>query len=192
MELLKVKIAEPKEAVYREYKTFDNINDYLKYYNDGKNFVRVGYENWKKVLLNEKPYYVFSYDGWTAADDIYISENVYKEILKYSKKGYAIHESDLFRTQKNSNCRSTGQLGSEDEVISYLKGKNSWLPTICKEIDEDIQKEKLKIQEIENKIKKFEKEKLDIVDQTYLKSKIKMEYSFDSALYKQLVEEGLK
>lgn len=123
--MLKIKMLyrEPTEAEYKELKVFDSLDEYLKVYNEGKDFVRTGYENWNSVNIDGKKYYVFksSCYGGINYDDLFITEKVYKDILKYSKKKYKIHESNLFRTGKNSNCRYTGDLGSAEEVINYIK-----------------------------------------------------------------------
>lgn len=64
--------------------------------------------------------------------------------------------------------------------------KRSWLPQICKEIDEEISEIKRKIEELKNKISSLEKDKEKLYDEDYLKSKIETEYTFDSQFYKSI------
>jgi hypothetical protein len=78
-------------------------------------------------------------------------------------------------------------MSSIEEVINYMKNDDgSWLPKIIKEIDEDIEKEKEKIKQIEQKIKEYEEDKIKIYDENYLKNNIVIDYTFDSLFYKSL------
>lgn len=181
----KVKIIwrEPREAEYKELDVYDDLDDYLKSYNEGKDFVRIGIGDWKKINTNEGIFYSFSgYD-----DKFFLTEKCYKEMLRYCKKTYEIYERDLFRTQKNSNCRYTGELSSIEEVIDYMKNSSgSWLPKICEEIDEDIDELNKKIEQLKDKISQLEKDKEKLYDEDYLKSRIVTEYTFDSQYYKSI------
>lgn len=64
------------------------------------------------------------------------------------------------------------------------------MPQIIKEIDEDIETANKKIEELKKQILKFEEDKLKIQDEEYLKSRIELEYEFDSAFYKQIKNLG--
>lgn len=190
MKEIKILYRKPVEAEYKEIKVFDNLDDYLKVYNGGKDFIRGSIGKWKKFENNNEVYY--SYSGGDCSygidfDDLFLTENCYMEMLKYCKKTFKIYERDLFRTQNNSNTRFTGDLSSIEDVIDYMKDeKRSWIPKIIKEIDEDIKQEKDKIRQIELKIKKYEEDKVKIQDEEYLKSKVKIDYTFDSQFYKSI------
>ena len=74
-----------------------------------------------------------------------------------------------------------------EDVIDYMNDeKRSWLPQICKEIDEEISEINIKIEELKNKISSLEKDKEKLYDEDYLKSKIETEYTFDSQFYKSI------
>ena len=183
MKEIKVLYRKPVEAEYKQIKVFDNLDDYLKAYNGGKDFVRTGIGNWKKLTNGDETYY----SHFLNYDDLFLTENCYFEMLKYSKKTFKLYERDLFRTQKHSNTRFTGDLSSVDDVIDYMNDENrSWLPQICKEIDEEISEIKREIEELKNKISNLEKDKEKLYDEDYLISKIKIEYTFDSQLYKSI------
>lgn len=190
MKEIKILYREPVEAEYKQIKVFDNLDDYLKVYNGGKDFIRESIGKWKKFENNNEVYYSYSggdYSYGIDFDDLFLTENCYMEMLKYCKKTFKIYERDLFRTQNNSNTRFTGDLSSIEDVIDYMKDeKRSWIPQIIKEIDEDIKQEKDKIRQIELKIKKYEEDKIKIQDEEYLKSKIKIDYTFDSQFYKSI------
>ena len=182
MKEIKVLYRKPVEAEYKQIKVFDNLDEYLSVYNDGKDFVRTGIGNWKKLKNGYKTYYTYS-----IYDDLYLTESCYFEMLKYSKKTFKLYERDLFRTQKHRNTRFTGDLSSVDDVIDYMNDENrSWLPQICKEIDEEISGINREIEELQNKISNLEKDKEKLYDEDYLISKIKIEYTFDSQLYKSI------
>ena len=190
MKEVKILYREPVEAEYKEIKVFDNLDEYLKVYNDGKDFVRIGIGNWKKLKNGDEVYYSYS-NGYCGIDydDLFLTENCYMEMLRYCKKTYKIYERNLFRTQKNSNCRFTGDLSSIEDVIEYMNDeKRSWLPQISKEIDEEISEINRKIEELKNKISSLEKDKEKLYDEDYLKSKIEVEYTFDSQFYKSIRE----
>lgn len=181
MKEIKVLYREPVEAEYKQIKVFDNLDDYLKIFNGGKDFVRAGIGNWKKLKNGDETYY----SNFLNYDDLFLTESCYFEMLKYSKKTFKIYERDLFRTQKHSNTRFTGDLSSVEDVIDYMNDENrSWLPQICKEIDEEISEINREIEVLQNKISNLEKDKQKLYDEDYLISKIKTEYTFDSQLYK--------
>ena len=183
MKEIKVLYRKPVKAEYKEIKVFDDLDDYLKAYNGGKDFVRTGIENWQKLKNGDETYY----SHFLNYDDLFLTENCYFEMLKYSKKTFKLYERDLFRTQKHSNTRFTGDLSSVDDVIDYMNDENrSWLPQICKEIDEEISEINREIEELQNKISNLEKDKEKLYDEDYLISKIKIEYTFDSQLYKSI------
>ena len=183
MKEIKVLYRKPVEAEYKEIKVFDDLDDYLKAYNSGKDFVRTGIENWQRLKKGDETYY----SHFLNYDDLFLTENCYFEMLKYSKKTFKLYERDLFRTQKHSNTRFTGDLSSVDDVIDYMNDENrSWLPQICKEIDEEISGINREIEELQNKISNLEKDKQKLYDEDYLISKIKIEYTFDSKLYKSI------
>lgn len=190
MEEIKILYREPVEAEYKKIKVFDNLDEYLKVYNDGKDFVRIGIGNWKKLKTDGGIYYSYSNGDYSYSinyDDLFLTENCYMEMLRYCKKTYSIYERELFRTQKNSNCCFTGGLSSIKDVIEYMNDeKRSWLPQISKEIDEEISEINRKIEELKSKISKLEKDKEKLYDEEYLKSKIKTEYTFDSLFYKSI------
>ena len=182
MKEIKVLYRKPVEAEYKEIKVFDDLDEYLSVYNDGEDFVRTGIGNWQKLKNGYKTYYTYS-----IYDDLYLTESCYAEMLKYSKKTFKLYERDLFRTQKHSNTRFTGDLSSVDDVIDYMNDENrSWLPQICKEIDEEISGINREIEELQKKISSLEKDKQKLYDEDYLISKIKIEYTFDSQLYKSI------
>ena len=183
MKEIKVLYRKPE---YKKIKVFDDLDEYLSVYNGGKDFVRTGIGNWKMIKNGNKIYYTYSY-GNNSYDDLYLTENCYAEMLKYSKKTFKLYERDLFRTQKHSNTRFTGDLSSVEDVIDYMNDENrSWLPQICKEIDEEISGINREIEELQNKISNLEKDKQKLYDEDYLISKIKTEYTFDSQLYKSI------
>ena len=183
MKEIKVLYRKPVEAEYKEIKVFDDLDEYLSVYNDGKDFVRTGIENWQILKNGDETYY----SRFLNYDDLYLTKNCYFEMLKYSKKTFKLYERDLFRTQKHSNTRFTGDLSSVDDVIDYMNDENrSWLPQICKEIDEEISGINREIEELQNKISSLEKDKQKLYDEDYLISKIKIEYTFDSQLYKSI------
>ena len=183
MKEIKVLYRKPVEAEYKEIKVFDDLDDYLSVYNDGKDFVRTGIGNWQRLKNGDETYY----SHFLNYDDLFLTENCYFEMLKYSKKTFKIYERDLFRTQKHSNTRFTGDLSSVDDVIDYMNDDNrSWLPQICKEIDEEISGINREIEELQKKISSLEKDKQKLYDEDYLISKIKIEYTFDSQLYKSI------
>lgn len=183
MNKIKIIYREPVEAEYKELNVYDDLDDYLKTYNSGKDFIRTGIGDWEKLNTNEGIFY--SFDGYY--DDCFLTEKCYKQFLKYCKKTYKICENDLFRTQRNSNTRFTGELSSINEVIEYMNNDNkSWLPQICKEIDEDIEKINKQINELKCKINNLENDKKKLYDEEYLKSKIQTEYTFDSQYYKSI------
>ena len=190
MKEIKILYRKPVEAEYKEIKVFDNLDDYLKVYNDGKDFVRTGIGNWKKLKNGDETYYSYSYGNYSYGinyDDLFLTESCYMEMLKYCKKTFKIHECNLFRTQKYSNTRFTGDLSSIEDVIDYMNDeKRSWLPQICEEIDEEISEINRKIEELKNKISSLEKDKEKLYDEDYLKSKIETEYTFDSHFYKSI------
>ena len=178
MKEIKVLYRKPE---YKKIKVFDDLDEYLNAYNGGEDFVRTGIGNWQKLKNGNKTYYCTNYD------DVFLTESCYAEMLKYSKKTFKLYERDLFRTQKHSNTRFTGDLKSVDDVIDYMKDDNrSWLPQICKEIDEEISGINNQIEELQNKISNLEKDKAKLYDEDYLISKIKIEYTFDSQLYKSI------
>lgn len=187
--MLKIKMLyrKPVEAEYKELKVYDNLDEYLEKEYD-RDFVRIGYQDWKSVNVDEKKYYAFSYNSWSLDyEQPFLTEETYKKLLSYCKKTYKIYESDLFRTQKNSNTRFTGELSSIEEVIEYMNNpEKSWLPQICKEIDEDIEEINKKINELKSKINKLEEDKKKLYDEEYLKSNIRVEYTFDSQYYKSI------
>lgn len=183
MKEIKVLYRKPVEAEYKQIKVFDDLDDYLKVYNGGKDFVRTGIGNWKMLKNGDETYY----SNFLNYDDLFLTESCYFEMLKYSKKTFKIYEGDLFRTQKHSNTRFTGDLNSVEDVIDYMNDENrSWLPQICKEIDEEISKINIEIEVLQNKISNLEKDKQKLYDEDYLISKIKVEYTFDSQLYKSI------
>lgn len=188
MKQIKVLYREPREAEYKEIKVFDNLDEYLQVYNDGKDFVRIGIGNWKKIEVDGEIYYSYSYGDCGYGinyDDLFLTKNCYMKMLSYCKKTFKIYERDLFRTQKSSNTRVSGDLNSIEEVIDYMKNSEaSWLPQICKEIDEEIIEKNKKIEVLKKEISNLEKDKEKLYDEEYLKSKIRTEYTFDSQFYK--------
>ena len=193
MKEIKILYRKPVEAEYKEIKVFDNLDDYLKVYNDGKDFVRTGIGNWKKLKNGDETYYSYSHGYYGIDyDELFLTKNCYMKMLSYCKKTFKIYERDLFRTQKSSNTRVSDDLNSIEEVIDYMKnGKASWLPKICKEIDEEIIEKNKKIEVLKNEISNLEKDKEKLYDEEYLKSKIRTEYTFDSQFYKS-VKDSIK
>lgn len=187
MEKVKVLYREPVEAIYKEIKVFNNLDEYLKAYSD-KDFVRSGYNEWGRITVDGVNYYSSSTEnsGYCRNyEELFLTEECYQELLRYCKRTYSLHERDLFRTQSNSNCRFTGDLASKEDVINYMKNdERSWLPNIVKEIDEDILETKNEIKRLEDKIKRYEDDKKKLYDEDYLKSKIETTYTFDSMYYK--------
>ena len=180
MKEIKVLYRKPVEAEYKQIKVFDDLDEYLSVYNGGKDFVRTDIGNWQRLKNGDETYY----SHFLNYDDLFLTESCYAEMLKYSKKTFKLYERDLFRTQKHSNTRFTGDLSSVDDVIDYMNDENrSWLPQICKEIDEEISGINREIEELQKKISSLEKDKQKLYDEDYLISKIKIEYTFDSKLY---------
>lgn len=174
METIKIMVSEPREAIYKELHLFDNLDDYLEFCNEGKDFVRVGYQDWVKKIIDGKTYY--SFDQY---DDVCVTEELYKKILDECEKEYSIHESKLVRTQKNSNCRFSGGHPTKKEVMEYMRDENrSWLPRVYSEIDAEISSHQVIID-------RLQEEKRLLQDDDYLKSKIKIEHKFDSAKYRE-------
>mgnify|MGYP003318642060 CR=1 FL=1 len=173
MKIIKRMISAPREAEYEDIRAYDNLDDYVTDYGNqhGRDFVRVGFGDWRKEEINGNTYYHFRYD------DMYLTEDVYKELLDHCEKTYSIHEHRLERTQRGSNTRVTGELPSVEAVLDYMKNSaGSWLPQVFKEIDEDIAALQKKIDHLNNI-------KATLQDEEYLKSKIETEYTFDSAKY---------
>ena len=187
---VKVLTREPTEAEYANIKVYDDLDEYLKDYQKGKEFVRIGYENWAKLKVDNENYYCFSREGYYKRvnyDEVFLTEDVYKKILKYSKKKLKIHESDLFRTQRHSNCRVSDDCYTVEELLNYMKNsKQSWLPQVCKEIDEDIKKCNDEIETLKQKIKCYDEDKIKLYDDNYLKDNIREQYEFDSLYYKSI------
>ena len=162
-----------KEVIEREprinkYNVYDDVHEYLKDYAKGNNFRRTGFGDWCYIEINGKFHY-----SWSRSDEFTLTSSAYKRLLEMCKKEYSIHESHLLRTQKNSNCRYTGDLKTKEEVLEYMYNPDkSWLTQICIEIDEDI---KL----LQDKIDKLNADKRTLVDKEYLTSKIKTEYLLD-------------
>lgn len=173
MKIIKRMVSAPREAEYEDIRTYDNLDDYVTDYRNqhGRDFVRVGFGDWRKEEIDRNTYYHFAYD------DMYLTENVYKELLDHCEKTYLIHESKLLRTQYYSNTRFTGNLPSVEAVLDYMKNsEGSWLPQIYKEIDEEIAV-------LQNKIDKLKQDKATLGNEEYLRSKIEVEYTFDSKKY---------
>jgi hypothetical protein len=82
MNKVKIIYRKPVEAEYKELNVYDNLNDYLKSYNSGKDFVRKEIGNWKKLNTDKGIFY--SYNGYN--DEYFLTDECYKEMLKYSKK----------------------------------------------------------------------------------------------------------
>ena len=57
MKEIKVLYRKPVEAEYKEIKVFDDLDDYLKEYNGGKDFVRTGIGNWQRLKNGDETYY---------------------------------------------------------------------------------------------------------------------------------------
>ena len=57
MKEIKVLYRKPVKAEYKQIKVFDNLDEYLSFYNDGKDFVRTGIENWNKLTNGDETYY---------------------------------------------------------------------------------------------------------------------------------------
>lgn len=173
MKIIKRMISAPREAEYEDIRVYDNLDDYVIDYRNqhGRDFVRIGFGDWCKKEIEGNIYYHFRYD------DMYLTEDVYKELLANCEKTYSIYERHLERTQRSSNTCFTGQLPSVEAVIDYMKNsKGSWLPQVFKEIDEDIAA-------LQKKIDHLSEIKTTLQDEEYLKSKIKTEYTFDSEKY---------
>mgnify|MGYP000059387925 FL=1 len=181
MKTIKKLIRKPIEAEYADIHVYDNLDEYLNEYNNGNDFVRIGYENWKKAMIDGQCLYSFS----DMTDEMYLTEDTYKELLELCDKKYTIHERDLFRTQKHSNTRYAEE-SSVERLLDYMKDENkSWLPQICNEINEDIKKLEEEMTRIQYKINHLEIDKLKLYDKDYLQSKMKIEYTFDSKKYKE-------
>lgn len=186
MKKIKKQIVAPREAEYEELTVYDNLDEYLNDYNDGNYFIRIGYEDWEETRIDGKTYYSFSRNS----NEMYLTEKVYKELLSHCYKTFVIRECNLLRTQKHSNTRYASE-SSVEEVIQYMKDeKKSWLPQICKEIDLDIKKLNDEIAKIQIKINQLENDKSKICDDEYLKSKIEIEYRFDSKKYREEIIEN--
>lgn len=181
MKTIKKLIRKPVEAEYADIHVYDNLDEYLKDYNNGENFVRFGYENWKQTMINDEALYSFSDN----TDEMYLTEDTYKQLLELCDKKYTIYERDLFRTQKHSNTRYAKE-SSVDELLNYMQDENkSWLPQICNEINEDIKELEEEIKRIQHKINHLVIDKLILYDKEYLQSRMKIEYTFDSKKYKE-------
>ena len=194
MEEIKILYSEPREAEYKTIKVFNDLDEYLKVYNDGKDFKRVGYEHWKVLNKGNNHYYSYSggdYIYHTNYDDLFLTEECYRKLLNNCKRSFKIYERDLFRTQRDSNCRVSKEFSTIDGVLKYMKeDSGSWIPEVVKEIDEDIDAVNKKIKELQNKITILEEDKTKIQDEEYLKSNVKTEYEFDSLYYKSMNKIG--
>lgn len=184
-----------KEAEYEHMKVYDDLDEYLKDYAKGclsagaktKNFIRVGYEDWVKTIVDGKIYYSFKHEYKT--DEGYLTEDVYNQLLDNCEISYDIHESDLLRTQKHSSTRFTGGCIDEEECIEYMfDDDKSWLPQTILEINESIKEYESKIEDLQYKIEKLEEDKRTLYDIEYLKSKVKKHYRFDYKKYKEKKE----
>lgn len=186
MKIIKKLIREPREAEYQSMKVYDDLDEYLKDYNGGKDFVRVGYQDWYKICVDGQNYYSFENPYYQDENIMYLDEATYNKLLEYCKKTYSIHAEDLLRTG-GVGSRFTGNFSSKREVIDYMyNDEGSWLPQLSKAIDEDIQELNKTIEGIENKIKQLNDEKKTLYDKDYLLSMIKTEYTFDSQFYKSI------
>lgn len=159
-----------KEPSVTNYQLFDDYLEAHRYIarRDDFNFLYSIREYWRRVTINGVDYYQKQYRGF---DSILLTENAYIQMLKDCERKYAIHESDLVRTQRNSNCRFTGNLDSKREVIKYMRDDTtSWLPKIYAEIDEDIKSLQIKIDNLC-------KQKQMLQDDEYLMERIEEEIS---------------
>ena len=99
MKEIKILYRKPVEAEYKEIKVFDNLDDYLKVYNDGKDFVRTGIGNWKKLKNGDETYYSYSYVDYSYGIN-------YAESIGFKLKDIIIKKSKtkLQRNAKQQNC----------------------------------------------------------------------------------------
>lgn len=186
MKIIKKLIQEPREAEYQNMKVYDNLDEYLKDYNDGKDFVRVGYQNWYKTCVNGQNYYSFEEPYYQDENIMYLDEATYNKLLEYCKKTYSMRADDLIRAD-GASCRVTNDFSSKAEVIDYMyDDKRSWLPQVSKGIDEDIQELNDKIKNLKTKIKQLNETKKTLYDKEYLLSMVRTEYTFDSQYYKSI------
>ena len=69
MKEIKVLYRKPVEAEYKEIKVFDNLEEYVSVYNVGKDLVRTGIGNWKKLTNGDETYY----SHFLNYDDLYLT-----------------------------------------------------------------------------------------------------------------------
>ena len=166
-------VTPPRGATYEDIKVFDDLHDYITYYrneNSGKDFTRIGFQDWKGVEIDGNNYYHHWYE------DNYLTEEAYKKLLKECEKTYHIQASSLIKSPRDGVEYISGNKPSVEAVIDYMKSEKSWLHQVFKEIDQEIS-------DLQKKIDKLNKIKSTLNDEEYLKSKIKTEYTFDSKKY---------
>ena len=142
---------------YLEYhEAIANDNCYVFYYDEN---------NWKTKTIDGKVY--MYYDRHR---NKMLTLKAFNEMLKDCKIMFELRESDLIRTQYNSNCRFTDSRDTIDDVIAYMRDDNrSWLPQIYKEIEHDMAEAK---KEYDTKMTRLNKEMDTLKDDEYLKTRI--------------------
>ena len=153
-----------------EYIVFDDFMEYHKVVAEREEFEfrYEPYVKWRHKTINDVNYYFMEYHS-----DLLLIESEYVRMLNTVEKEYNIHECDLIKTQHNSNTRYTGGLATKEDVINYMRSeRNSWLPQIYKEIDEEV---KELTREYQIKVDKLNGYKTKLQDDDYLKSKIRTE-----------------
>lgn len=184
MKTIKKLIRKPVEAEYADIHVYDNLDEYINDYNNGKDFVKCCNE-WKKTMIDGQNFYSFS----DKADEMYLTENVYKELLEHCDKKYSIYERKLFRTRKHLGVyreASFVEASSLEELLDYMNDKNeSWLPELCEEINDEIKKLEKEITRIQGLINQLEKDKVKICSEEYLRTEVIEDYIFYSKKYKE-------
>lgn len=156
-----LKVTIEKEPDVLEYKVFDDYLEAHKEIAKREEFIFQynPFNYWHKLEIEGVTYYRFG--------DVLITPEAYEKLLAKSERVFSIHESDLIRTQRHSNCRYTGDLTSVEDVIRYMReDSHSWLPQIYSEIDEEITN-------LQKQIDALKLKKQTLQDDNYLRGKIR-------------------
>ena len=160
----RISVETKREPIVRGYDIYD---DYIEFFDTiilRPYVISLDLSDVSIVKINNEKY-VDLYGGYGGSTKL-LTQEAYKQMLEDCKIFYRLHESDLIRTQKNSNCRYTGDKDSIEEVIEYMRNsESSWLPQIYKEIDKDID-------ELQQKMDLLKERKATLQNDDYLISKI--------------------
>lgn len=152
------------ERVTKEYSIYDDFNKYLETISNREHysFLFEDVRQFCSVIIDDVKYYsLYDYDM-----GMLLTESAFEEFKKTATRIYTLHESNLIRTQRNSNTRFTGHLQDKKSVIEYMRDdRRSWLPQIYKEIDEEVSK-------LQKQIDTLKQQKELLLDDEYLNKNI--------------------